>query len=91
MPAIILFVEPSEDAYHTPLKIGNLFMNRLAVDEDAASEILKIFELGKTSEKMSYKYKPEYKNLEEERKQKGMDPNIILAILKLTGQLFSEF
>ena len=38
-------MEPSEDAFETPLKIGNLFMNRFAVDE--ASEILKIFELEK--------------------------------------------
>ena len=68
-------MEPSEDAFETPLKIGNLFMNRFAVDEDAASEVLKIFELGKTSNKMSNPYDSEY---EEERKQKGMD--IIIKI-----------
>ena len=45
MQKIILFIEPSV-AWKTSLKIGNLFMNRFAVDEDAASEILKIFELG---------------------------------------------
>ena len=47
MQKIILFVEPSDDAYETPVKIGNLFMNRFAVDEDASIEILKIFELCK--------------------------------------------
>ena len=47
MQKIVLFIEPTETAWHTPLKIGNLFMNRFAVDEDAASEILKIFELEK--------------------------------------------
>ena len=76
MQKIVLFIEPNDDAWLTPLKIGNLFMNRFAVEEDAASEILKIFELEKTSWKMSRsdpKYNPEYKNFEEERKQKGID------------------
>ena len=45
MQKIILFVEPSDNAYETPGNIGNLFMNRFAVDEDASIEILKIFEL----------------------------------------------
>ena len=70
---IVLFIEPNEDAWNTPLKIGNLFMNRFAVEEDAASEVLKIFELEKTSSKMSNPYRSEYKKFEEERKQKGMD------------------
>ena len=76
MQKIVLFIEPNDDAWQTPLKIGNLFMNRFAVEEDAASEILKILELEKTSMKMSdsdSEYNPEYKNFEEERKQKGMD------------------
>ena len=76
MQKIILFIEPNDDACFTPLKLGNLFMNRFAVEEDAASEILTIFELDKSSYKMSdsdSNYNPEYKNFEEERKQKGMD------------------
>ena len=76
MQKIVLLIEPSDDSFETPLKIGNLFMNRFAVEEDAASEILKIFELEKTSWKISRsdpKVNPEYKNFEEERKQKGMD------------------
>ena len=56
-------MEPNEDAWFTPLKIGNLFMNRLAVDEDAASEILKTFELEGSSSWMSAA----------EIQQKGMD------------------
>ena len=59
---IVLFIEPSIHAWFTPLKIGNLFMNRFAVDEDAASEVLKIFELEKYSYQMSTK-----------EQQKGMD------------------
>ena len=60
---IVLFIEPSGFAWCTPLKIGNLFLNGLAVDEDAAFEILKIFELEKYSGGMN----------PVERKQKGMD------------------
>ena len=67
MQKIVLFIEPSDDACDTPLKIGNLFMNRFAVEEDAASEVLEIFELEKTSLKMYNPYPSEYK------KQKGMD------------------
>ena len=48
-------------------------MNRVAVDEDAASEILKIFELEKTSLEMSHSNN--YENSREERKQKGKDLN----------------
>ena len=59
MQNIVLFMKPDESAYETPLKIGNLIMNRFAVDEDAAFEILKIYELEK------------YSNVYDE--QKGMD------------------
>ena len=77
MQKIVLFIEPIDDLCFTPLKIGNLFMNRFVVDEDAASEVLKIFELEKTSYELShprYKYNSLYdfeaKGL---RKQKGKD------------------
>ena len=56
-------MEPSQDAFDTPFKIGNLFMNRFAVDEDAASEVLKTFELEKFSWMLST----------EDKQQKGMD------------------
>ena len=75
MQKIVLFIEPIDELFSTPLKIGNLFMNRFAVDEDAASEILKIFELEKTSLEMSDSVHPNYKNFSDERKQKGKDLN----------------
>ena len=71
MQKIVLFIEPCGEAFNTPSKIGNLFMNRFAVDEDAASEILKIFELEKYSWRMSA----------EEKQQKGMD--LIIKIDRL--------
>ena len=46
---IVLFIEPSDLQYDTPSKIGNLFMNRLAIDEDESNEILKIFHLEEAS------------------------------------------
>ena len=68
MQKIVLFIEPMEEAWSTPLKLGNLFMNRFAVDEDEASEILKIFELE------TKKYSPlSSKMSAEEKHQKGMD------------------
>ena len=42
---IVLFIEPADRAYQKPSKIGNLFMNRFAIDEDAKNEILKIYQL----------------------------------------------
>ena len=45
MQKIILFIEPCEEASDTPHKIGNLFMNRFAVDEHLKVEILRIYEL----------------------------------------------
>ena len=73
MQKIVLFIEPFEEAYVTPFKIGNLFMNRFVVEEDAAFEVLKIFELGKTSSKISHDGNSEYENFEVERNKKGMD------------------
>ena len=39
---IVLFIEPEYEAYIKSSKIGNLFLNRFAIDEDAKNEILKI-------------------------------------------------
>ena len=69
---IVLFIEPNDDAFLKPFKIGHLFTNRFAIEEEANFEIVKIFELGKSSWKMSWEDHPEYSNFEEERNQKGM-------------------
>ena len=53
MQKIVLFIEPSDEAFFTPFKIGHLFMNRFTIDERANYEIVKIFELEKSSEAMS--------------------------------------
>lgn len=42
MHKIVIFIEPTYAAYETPTKIGNIFMNRFAIDEEVEIEILKI-------------------------------------------------
>ena len=42
---IVLFIGTAFCACQKPSKIGNLFMNRFAIDEDAKNEILKIYQL----------------------------------------------
>ena len=78
MQKIILFVEPIHETFSTPAKIGNLFVNRFAIDENASCEILKRFELGKTSVEMSWNEHENYENLAAERQQKGMDHFIMI-------------
>ena len=74
MQGIVLFIEPSDDAFFTPSKIGHLFMNRFAIDEDAGFEILSVLELEKTSYGMSGHINLEYENYKFERQVKGLGP-----------------
>ena len=81
MQKIILFVDPSVYASCTPAKIGDLFMNRFAIDENASCEILKTFELGETSawvREISWLDDEINENFVEELKQKGMDHFIMI-------------
>ena len=39
MQNLVVFMEPSEYAYETPLKGGNMILNRFCIDEDAAFEL----------------------------------------------------
>ena len=77
MQKIILFVEPSDDAFETPAKIGDIFMNRFAIDENASCEILERFELDKTSDKKSRAKFRDNLNFVEEWKKKGMDHSMV--------------
>ena len=71
MHNVILFAEAFKETWGTPLKIGDLFFNRFGVDEDAAFEMLGVYQLEKTSVKMAWSRHEEYKNFEKERKDKG--------------------
>ena len=79
MQKIILFIEPYDDAFITPAKIGDMFMNRFAIDENDTCEILKRLELCKTSIDMCWSDGENNKNFVEERKQKGMDNFVVIA------------
>ena len=39
MHNLVAFMEPSEHAHETPLKAGNMILNRFCIDEDAAFEL----------------------------------------------------
>ena len=78
MQKIVLFIEPCDEACDTPFKSGHLFMNRFSIGEEANFEIVKIFELGKSSWKMANPYGSEYSNFEENRKQKGMSLSTLI-------------
>ena len=41
---IIVFISPSDQAFERPTSICNLYMNRFAIEEEAGSEILKIYQ-----------------------------------------------
>ena len=57
MRKIIIFIEPSENAYDKSTNIGNLYMNRFAIDEEVACEILNIYELEKRQQGQTRKEK----------------------------------
>ena len=39
MQNLVVLMEPSEDAWNTSLKGGNMILNRFCIDEDAAFEL----------------------------------------------------
>ena len=49
MQNLVVLMEPSEDAYITPLKGGNMILNRFCIDEDAAFELSGVNSLKKSS------------------------------------------
>ena len=85
MQKIILFIEPCDDAFDTPEKIGHLFMNRFSVDEDASFEVLNVLELGKASsdfQTISYFHATKYENFENEREEKGLGLGSMVNMLE---------
>ena len=39
MQNLVVLMEPTDTAYETPLKGGNMILNRFCIDEDAAFEL----------------------------------------------------
>jgi len=70
MQNLVVLIEPSEDAYITPLKGGNMILNRFCIDEDAAFELSGVDYLNKYSWPLASEKSLEF---EAERKVKGKD------------------
>ena len=73
MQNVVLFTEKVKETWCTPLKIGDLFFNRFGVDEDAAFEMLGVYQLEESSFKMAFSMEKEYENFETDREAKGKD------------------
>ena len=70
MQNLVVLMEPSEKAWITPLKAGNMILNRFCIDEDAAFELSGVNYLKKSSEEMSFGRSKKFKV---QRKQKGKE------------------
>ena len=55
MQNLVVLMEPSEDAHMTPLKGGNMILNRFCIDEDAAFELSGANYLQKSSFELRYR------------------------------------
>ena len=53
MQNLVVLMEPSEETDKTPLKVGNMILNRFCIDEDAAFELSGVNYLKKSSYKMN--------------------------------------
>ena len=71
MQNLVVLMEPSEDAYHTPLKGGNMILNRFCIDEDAAFELSGVNYLKKSSEDMYFDFTESKKQERKERRYKN--------------------
>ena len=68
MQNLIVLMEPSEDAWITPLRTGNMILNQFCIDEDAAFELSGVDYL-----KQSHRAMESEREFEAERKVKGKD------------------
>ena len=57
MQNLVVLMEPSEDAYFTPLQTGNMILNRFCIDEDAGFELSGVHYLTKSPISMGYREK----------------------------------
>ena len=70
MQNLVVLMEPSEEAWDTSLKGGNMILNRFCIDEDAAFELSGVHYLEKSSNDIIKKKTREF---ELKRKEKGKD------------------
>ena len=73
MQNLVVFMEPSGKAHRTPLKGGNMILNRFCIDEDAAFELSGVNSLKKLSKEMM-KYKArEIQEIKLKMEEKGKE------------------
>ena len=65
---LVLLMDPSEEDYDISLKGGNMALNRLSIDEDAAFELSGVHYLKKSSRNILSSLSKEFKLV---RKSKG--------------------
>ena len=70
MQNLVVLMEPSDDAWNTSLRGGNMILNRFCIDEDAAFELAGVNYLKQSSSKLRY---GESLKFEEKRKEKGKE------------------
>ena len=71
MKDLVFLMEPSKNEWMTPLKIGNLYLNRFAIDEEAAFEVLGIHYF--VPSRYSHDKNEIFKTEQSELKQKGIE------------------
>ena len=84
MQNLVVFMEPSDVACETPLKGGNMILNRFCIDEDAAFELSRVNYL----EKSSWKMLGQEEKWEEKRKVKGKENSFLWSYLILRNLIF---
>ena len=67
---VILFIEPAEEEWRCQESIGNLYLNRFAIDEDTAYEVLGVYYLQQSSAELCDPKNDAYANYEIERQHK---------------------
>ena len=68
MQKLVFFIEPTDKGYELSSTVGNLYMNRFAIDEDAGHEIVNIHEATFKTHREDHLFLPN-----EEKKQQGTD------------------
>ena len=54
MQNLVVLMEPSDEAFETPLKGGNMILNRFCIDEDAGFELSGVSYLPKSYTRMLF-------------------------------------
>ena len=80
MQNLVVFMEPSKEAWRTSLKAGNMILNRFCIDEDASFELSGVNYLKKSSEDTRY---GESFRLKSKRHDKGKEFSFLRSYLFL--------